>query len=165
MMGLLASVLGVFSGPLVRALVLAFGGVFAITGVHLVIENWKDNLRAEGKRVCDANWERRIREEASAAANADARAARALLDSERKTVGELNDRLVALQLEIDGERAGASDDERCLSDRVLERLSPEQAPGQHPGNPARPAKKPAAPGPSSNLQEVLPPSTVNPSKG
>lgn len=159
MMGILAGLLGAFSGPLTRYLVLSVGAVMAITGAHLLIENWKGNLRAEGERRCDARWEQTIREEERNAAAADARSARALLESERKTTGELHDQITSMEDELERLRAGASGgDERCLSDGVLKRLWQPGPAERKPG--ARQA--PPTPGPASLLQKLFPGAYVEP---
>lgn len=144
MMALLAGLLGAFTGPLMRYVAFTVGGLLAITGAHLMVENWKGNLRADGARQCDARWEKQIREEERAAASADARSARSLLDTERKTTEELHDRITQMQLEIDAVRdSSPGGDEHCLSDGVLDSLGKRQPGGKHTpspkAGPARPA--------------------------
>lgn len=161
MMGLLAGLLSAFSGPLTRYLVLGLGSLLAITGGHLLIENWKGNLVARGERQCDARWEARIRAEAAAAANADVQAARQLLETERQVTGELHDRITAMHDELERVRAGAAGgDERCLSDSVLDSLGA----ANPPRNP-EPAAPPTPSRPAAYLQELFQGATGGAAKG
>lgn len=110
-------------GRVLRFVTIPIIALLALTGFHVLVENWKGNLRAEGKRTCDAAWELRIRTEAQAQSANDLNAARSLLESERKTTGELHDKITEMEDELDrlrGDSAGG--DERCLSDGVLDRL-------------------------------------------
>ena len=109
MMGLLAGLLGGFTGPLTKYVVLTVGALLAITGAHLCIENWKGNLRAEGQRVCDAGWEKKIRSRSYMTENPglSAGAARFLASRKVSMVG------------IDGPSIDAGSDARFTAHRVL----------------------------------------------
>ena len=152
-MGILAGLLGAFSGPLMRYVALAVGGALAITGAHLTIENWKGNLVERGERQCDARWEARIRQEAVAGLQGEVQSARALLETERRVTGELHDQITEMQDELERVREGASGgDERCLSDSVLRSLGGTKEPGRVP----EPGRKATPAAPTSYLQKLFP---------
>ena len=153
MMGILAGLLGAFSGPLMRYVALAVGGALAITGVHLTIENWKSNLVERGVRQCDTRWEARIREEAVAGLQGEVQSARALLETERRVTGELHDQITEMQDELERVRQSSSGgDERCLSDGVLRSLGGAKEPRGVP----QPSGKAAPAAPTSYLQKLFP---------
>lgn len=154
MMGILAGLLGAFSGPLMRYVALAIGGALAITGAHLTIENWKSNLVERGERQCDSRWEARIREEAVAGLQGEVQSARALLETERRVTGELHDQITEMQDELERVREGSSGgDERCLSDGVLRSLGQS---GAEPKRGSGAGKKAAPAAPTSYLQKLFP---------
>lgn len=110
-------------GRVLRFVTIPILCLLALTGFHVLVENWKGNLRAEGQRTCDAAWEARIRADAQRQAATDLNSARTLLENERQTTEDLHDRITQMQDELDRLRSSsAGGDERCLSDGVLERL-------------------------------------------
>ena len=132
MMQLLSGLFGVVTGgPLLTWLIYPLVGVLTLTGGHMLIENWKGNLRSQGERTCDARWEKQIREEEQLAARYQLDASRSLLETERQTSGALNDKLKTLSEEMEAVRfsgIGGGDD-RCLSSGVLEFLERQDGAG------------------------------------
>ena len=132
MMSLLSLIFGSLTGGwMLRAVTIPAVAMLAITGGHVLIENWKGNLRAEGERRCDARWEAAIREEERKRSASDLFAAREALNLERVTTERLNAELDAAKAELDALRGASSglDDGRCLSDGVLDKLGPGKATG------------------------------------
>jgi len=151
MMTLLSLVGGSLMGPLFRFVTVPIIALCAITGAHLLIENWKGNLRAQGESACNSAWEARVREEERNKAWNEVDQAHSLLIKERQLTGELNDKLANLNIEMDALRFSGAypNDDKCLSDGVLDSLERRPHGANAGSKPAgkrqkTPAAKPAA---------------------
>jgi hypothetical protein len=149
MMAALSALLGVATGGFsLRWLVYPVMGLLAITGGHVLIENWKEGYRRDGERRCDSRWEQSIREEERNRASEAAATSRSILEAERKTNEDLTNEIERIAQEANRLRAlsGGNSDGRCLSDGVLDALGRH---GDRKGGSEPRAKQARPPGPSS----------------
>lgn len=98
----------------------------ALTFGKVAWEKRDAKLLKEGEKVCDARWEDAVRQQEREAAATRVAAAETVIETERQTSEELRDQLSKLNSEMDGLRAGAGNDGRCLSDGVLDALRKRQ---------------------------------------
>lgn len=118
----LAAILEGLVGPWFKAILLPVLLLSLLTASHLAVEGWKGRLRSEGVAVCNADWERKIREEERRAATLEREAARILLLAEQETNRELSTENEEIAGKLQAALAGSAGDKSCLSGGVLDAL-------------------------------------------
>lgn len=127
MLGLGATLLENLAGPYLRTIVLPVLFLSALTFGKIAWDKRDARLIREGERICNANWEKEIRQQERAQVEADIRAGRKIIEVERTIDEGLTNDLQALQSSIEILRTPVDGSASCLSDGVLNLLGQGEA--------------------------------------
>jgi hypothetical protein len=120
MMTILSRGLAALVGPYVTTLTVPMLILGLLVATHQWVKARDEKIAVAAANICNKNWEAEIRTQERDAAQANAAAAQAILEGERRVNEGLRNELQKINDEIATVRAGsAGADARCLSDSVL----------------------------------------------